>query len=214
MKSFIFIPYFFINIIYFMAELSENQRKKIIKVEQLETFAEIVDSLYGSPMGASGSNHAPGQVPDPGATAGTSKFLCEDGTWKLPSINEATQSTSGLMSSTDKKKSDNVMNLNNNNTTTGSLTLLSNTLYSLGTLTGALTVTLGSVVSGIPNTYMMEFDIDDSAATPTKVPNFPATIVWKEEPVWTTGKHYEVSIRYSANSQAYYGIIAEFDTAS
>jgi len=36
-------------------------------------------------MGASGQNHAPGQVPDPGATAGTSKFLCEDGTWKEPS---------------------------------------------------------------------------------------------------------------------------------
>ena len=36
-------------------------------------------------MGASGTNHAPGQVPDPGATAGSSKFLCEDGTWKEPS---------------------------------------------------------------------------------------------------------------------------------
>lgn len=35
-------------------------------------------------MGASGENHAPGQVPDPGATAGTSKFLREDGSWQKP----------------------------------------------------------------------------------------------------------------------------------
>ena len=34
-----------------------------------------------SVMGASGSNHAPGLVPDPGSTAGTTKFLREDGTW-------------------------------------------------------------------------------------------------------------------------------------
>lgn len=71
-----------------MTEITENQRKKIVKVEQLETFAELVDNLYGSPMGASGINHAPGQVPDPGATAGTSKFLCEDGTWKEVSNND------------------------------------------------------------------------------------------------------------------------------
>ena len=67
-----------------MTEITENQRKKIIKVEQLEKFAELIDTLYGSTMGASGSNHAPGQVPDPGATAGTSKYLREDGTWVIP----------------------------------------------------------------------------------------------------------------------------------
>lgn len=32
-------------------------------------------------MGASGANHAPGTVPDPGASAGTAKFLREDATW-------------------------------------------------------------------------------------------------------------------------------------
>lgn len=36
-------------------------------------------------MGASGANHAPGTVPDPGATAGTTKFLREDATWDVPS---------------------------------------------------------------------------------------------------------------------------------
>lgn len=33
---------------------------------------------------ASGSSHAPGGVPDPGATAGSTKFLREDGTWNVP----------------------------------------------------------------------------------------------------------------------------------
>lgn len=34
---------------------------------------------------ASGATHAPGAVPDPGATAGTTRFLREDGTWVTPS---------------------------------------------------------------------------------------------------------------------------------
>lgn len=35
-------------------------------------------------MGASGTGHAAGAVPDPGATAGTTRFLREDGTWDEP----------------------------------------------------------------------------------------------------------------------------------
>lgn len=37
-----------------------------------------------SPFVASGASHAPGGVPDPGAVAGTTKFLREDSTWQLP----------------------------------------------------------------------------------------------------------------------------------
>lgn len=37
------------------------------------------------PCGASGLSHAAGLVPDPGATAGTSRFLREDCTWVTPS---------------------------------------------------------------------------------------------------------------------------------
>jgi hypothetical protein len=36
-------------------------------------------------MVGSGPGHASGLVPDPGATAGTSRFLCENGTWANPS---------------------------------------------------------------------------------------------------------------------------------
>lgn len=35
-------------------------------------------------FGASGSAHAPGAVPDPGATAGSTRYLREDGTWAVP----------------------------------------------------------------------------------------------------------------------------------
>lgn len=39
-----------------------------------------------SVFGASGENHSTGLVPDPGSTAGTSKYLNEDGTWKIPGM--------------------------------------------------------------------------------------------------------------------------------
>ena len=35
-------------------------------------------------FGPSGTTHAPGIVPDPGATAGATRFLREDGTWNVP----------------------------------------------------------------------------------------------------------------------------------
>ena len=35
-------------------------------------------------FGGSGNNHSRGLVPDPGSTAGTSKFLCENGSWATP----------------------------------------------------------------------------------------------------------------------------------
>lgn len=44
-------------------------------------------TLTGSDVpvfGASGAGHAPGAVPDPGATAGTTRYLREDGTWDAP----------------------------------------------------------------------------------------------------------------------------------
>ena len=42
--------------------------------------AKADDTVFG----ASGSTHSKGLVPDPGATAGSTKFLREDGTWAVP----------------------------------------------------------------------------------------------------------------------------------
>ncbi len=44
------------------------------------TFAAARLPLFG----ASGASHAIGAVPDPGATAGTTRYLREDGTWSVP----------------------------------------------------------------------------------------------------------------------------------
>lgn len=44
----------------------------------------IPPGFYVPVMGASGSAHAPGIVPDPGATAGVTRFLREDAVWAVP----------------------------------------------------------------------------------------------------------------------------------
>jgi len=45
-------------------------------------------------FGASGSGHAKGAVPDPGATAGTVRYLREDGTWTVPAVGTGGQTGS------------------------------------------------------------------------------------------------------------------------
>ena len=57
----------------------------------------------------SGSGAKSGLVPAPSTTAGTTKYLREDGTWAVPpdtntTYSEATTSAAGLMSSSDKSK--------------------------------------------------------------------------------------------------------------
>ena len=47
-------------------------------------------------MVASGASHAGGAVPDPGATAGTAKYLCEDATWHTPAYRWLWTQTSAL----------------------------------------------------------------------------------------------------------------------
>lgn len=57
----------------------------------------------------SGSGAKAGLVPAPSTTAGTTKYLREDGTWTVPpntTYSAATQSAEGLMSAADKLKTD------------------------------------------------------------------------------------------------------------
>ena len=59
----------------------------------------------------SGSGAKSGLVPAPSTTAGTTKYLREDGTWTVPpntTYSAATSSNAGLMSSSDKKKLDGI----------------------------------------------------------------------------------------------------------
>jgi hypothetical protein len=48
-------------------------------------------------FGPSGSTHAAGIVPDPGATAGATRFLREDGTWGVPGIANTTTTVGTTM---------------------------------------------------------------------------------------------------------------------
>lgn len=47
-------------------------------------------------MGASGTNHSSGLVPDPGSTAGTTKFLREDGIWAEPESGDSYEAGNGI----------------------------------------------------------------------------------------------------------------------
>ena len=48
------------------------------------TFTQQDNNTTYTNFGASGTNHKAGLVPDPGATAGTTKYLREDGSWTVP----------------------------------------------------------------------------------------------------------------------------------
>ena len=63
------------------------------------------DTTY-STFGASGNSHSSGLVPDPGSTSGTSKFLCENGTWAIPNLALTQVVTSSEISSQDNLNSD------------------------------------------------------------------------------------------------------------
>lgn len=72
----------------------------------------------------SGSGAKAGLVPAPSTTAGTTKYLREDGTWQTPpntTYSAATTSANGLMSSGDKSKLDSVATGANKTTLTTSL---------------------------------------------------------------------------------------------
>lgn len=57
----------------------------------------IVTGALPTVFVGSGSSHASGLVPDPGATAGTAKFLCEDGTWKTPTYTSDTNTWRNIL---------------------------------------------------------------------------------------------------------------------
>lgn len=119
----------------------------------------------------------------------------------------ATTSTAGLMSATDKKKVDNIHEVSSVTSPSGTQTLTPNKFYSFGNTSNAissLTIALGSPVSGIQNEYMFEFTTGSSAPTIS----LPNTIIWSTEPSFESSKHYEINIKYSAAYGAYYGICA------
>lgn len=72
--------------------------------------AKFTDTQY-APFVKSGSGAKNGLVPAPSTTAGTSKYLCENGTWAVPpdtKYSVATTTSAGLLSASDKSKLDGI----------------------------------------------------------------------------------------------------------
>ena len=71
-----------------MAQNGASTYTDVSLVGHSHAASDIVSGTLGAArlpvMGASGSSHAVGAVPDAGATAGTTKYLREDGTWNTP----------------------------------------------------------------------------------------------------------------------------------
>lgn len=55
--------------------------------------AIVASDLAGAVFGASGASHSAGAVPDPGSSAGTTRYLREDATWAVPPDTGITQLT-------------------------------------------------------------------------------------------------------------------------
>lgn len=120
-------------------------------------------------------------------------------------ISNATTSAAGLMSAADKQKMDSVLSLTTVSGTTATQALSPNVVYSFGEMT-SLTVTLDTPVNSVNNQYVFEFD-SGSTATNLSVPN---TVIWPATLTIKAGKHYEINIKYDANTQAYYGLVQEW----
>ena len=72
--------------------------------------AKFTDTQY-SPFVKSGTGAKAGLVPAPSTTAGTSKYLCENGTWAVPpdtKYSTASTTSAGLLSAADKSKLDGI----------------------------------------------------------------------------------------------------------
>ena len=75
--------------------------------------------------------------------------------------------------------------------------LVPDTAYKLGTLTGAVSITLASAVTGCLNHYYFTFSTSSTAPTitfPASVTKWDGNCVTSNAPVISASKHYEVSI--------------------
>lgn len=68
--------------------VTDKQGNKVLPITHIDAVRDsegnTLTSLLPETMVGSGVNHAGGLVPDTPSTAGTTKFLREDGTWQVP----------------------------------------------------------------------------------------------------------------------------------
>lgn len=63
----------------------DDRSNKVLVYRWVGRSLRLIGTVFTSVFGPSGTSHSVGLVPDPGAVAGTTKFLREDGTWVAPS---------------------------------------------------------------------------------------------------------------------------------
>lgn len=136
----------------------------------------------------SGSSAAAGLVPAPSTTAGTTKYLREDGTWTVPpdtntTYSAATQSAAGLMSATDKAKLDGIASGATANT--GDITgVTAGTGLTGGGSSGSVTLNVGagtgiSVAADTVSAKLRSttaLTLDSAAATTTSGRVYPVAV--------------------------------------
>ena len=101
-----------------------NKNTKLIGGTAVELVADTTngtitinssDTTY-SDFHGSGTGHAAGLVPDPGETQGSTKFLCENGTWATPAGKDYTAGTGIDISNADVIANTGVLNVTGDNT--------------------------------------------------------------------------------------------------
>jgi len=101
-----------------------NKNTKLIGGTAVELVADTTngtitinssDTTYSDFVG-SGTGHAAGLVPDPGATEGSTKFLCENGTWATPAGKDYTAGTGIDISNADVIANTGILNITGDNT--------------------------------------------------------------------------------------------------
>lgn len=130
------------------------------------------DTTYNN-FGGSGNNHSRGLVPDPGSTAGTSKFLCENGTWATPTdtdthwhadliLGNAASSTSGVESATSDPYLNTVEGEDESPAVSGSIQIVGGGDTTVSANSGVLTITttLPTNVSELDNDANYAIDAD------------------------------------------------------
>ena len=164
-----------------------NGKQDALTFETTPSSSNKVATMADMPttMGASGSTHKGGLVPDTPSTAGTTKFLREDGTWaeiKPTYINP---------------------------TTAASYTINPNVEYFLNTISQATTLTLSNPDGTAVNEYKFQFDMGSTVYT---ISGLSASILWQGGvPSFEANKHYEISIKYDPVGQRYFGLCSSFD---
>lgn len=77
-------------------DIANKANEIIVRLNANDTYTALTKTALDAVFVASGASHAAGIVPDPGSTAGTTRFLREDAAWAAPPYPVLTALTASL----------------------------------------------------------------------------------------------------------------------